>query len=52
MEQLELFSESQLKALQLEGIKVPFEGIRVLKRDGRNVRFDVSRIYNEGIKDW
>ena len=46
MEQLELFSESQLKALQLEGIKVPFEGIRVLKRDGRNVRFDVSRIYN------
>ena len=46
MEQLELFSESQLKALQLAGVKIHFEGIKVLKEDGREVPFDVNSIYN------
>ena len=44
--QLELFSGEQLKSLELEGIKISFRGIKVMKRDGREVLLDVERIFN------
>jgi len=39
MKQLELFSDKELQ-------KISFEDVEVLKRDGREVLFDVERIYN------
>lgn len=39
MKQLELFSDKELQ-------KISFEDVKVLKRDGREVLFDVERIYN------
>ena len=44
--QLELFSGEQLKSLELEGVKISFRGIKVMKRDGREVLLDVERIFN------
>jgi len=46
MEQLALFSREQLKSLELEGVKISFEGVEVVKRDGRKVLLDVERIFN------
>lgn len=46
MEQLALFSREQLKSLELEGVKISFEGVEVVKRDGREVLLDVERIFN------
>ena len=46
MEQLALFSKEQLKSLELEGVKISFEGVEVMKRDGRKVLLDVERIFN------
>ena len=45
-EQLELFSGQELKSLELGGIKISFEGVKVKKRDGREVLFDAERIFN------
>ena len=39
MKQLELFSDKELQ-------KISFKDVKVLKRDGREVLFDVERIYN------
>ena len=44
--QLELLSREQLKSLELEGVKISFEGVEVMKRDGRKVLLDVERIFN------
>ena len=44
--QIELFSKQELESLQLEGIKISFEGVKVKKRDSREVLFDAERIFN------